>query len=119
MANQDLARLQREREKREAELQSTLDEIANIEGAQKREREEQERKQREVATLARKREGFKRWISQTEREIAELKARTAREIDSACEDQAPGLFSLKEILRELAIAERTMDALKGYEPTIR
>jgi chromosome segregation ATPase len=117
--NSQQATLQRELAKHQAAVADVSGKLSVIEAEEKRKREDQERKQRELAILARKREGFKRWISGTEREIAELKARAACEIDSACEDQAPGLFRLKDTLRELAIAVSVLEALKEYEPAIQ
>jgi len=117
MANQTgLDQLLRERDKHQTALSNTSERIAAIQAEEERKRQEQEQKERALAILGRKREGFQRWICETEREIAALKEKAARQINIACEDQSGGLFRLKETVKDLTIAERMLEALKEYEP---
>jgi len=118
MANEDLAALQREALKHQAALACASEKIRVIEGEQKRQREERERKQRELVSLQRKQEACKGWIAQQEKEISELRELAARQVEVVCEGSGEVWMHWKNTLQNLAAAELELAALKAFADSI-
>ena len=120
MANQaNLAELQCEAEKHRTAFVNTQEKIAAIEEGERRKREEKEAKDRELASLQRKRERATGWICRVETDIGEAKKEAAREVDMVCEGHGVALSHLRDTLLRLKGAELELAAFKEYEISLR
>ena len=113
------ATLQRELAKHQAAAADFSAKIAVIEAEERRKREAKEAKERALASDRRRLEACQRWISATEKKIAEAKEAVATEVKAVCSGEGQVLMLLENTVRELGIWESEMGTFKTYEASLR
>lgn len=114
----DLGDLRRQMDKHQAALSGVSEKIAAIEEQARLEREEAERKQRELASLEKKLAACRANISWFSKKISDCQAVAEAQIEMACDGQQEAAFNLKLTLAEIAGWELAVAAFKKYEASL-